>query len=319
MTPRLARVLAKAAVVLLLVTASLSAQRFTSGVEVVSVPASVTEKGKAVTGLVAADFVLTDNGVPQIVEVAALEEMPIDVSLVIDASQSVQGALLTRLKKAVAETAALLTHNDRIRVIAVQHVIREIVRWQPGGGTPSLDALTGSGSTSIYDALAAALMRSSPDGRRHLVVVFTDGFDTSSVVAPDALTSIAALSDTVVNAVIAIEDLKERRSTQSVAPSAGNARGGSLTMGLTPADEQQLPSVRPLRDAVVLPTGGQVFAVDMQEPLSGTFSAAVRAFRTSYVLRYIPMNVATPGWHSIAVTVHRPNRYEIRARKGYSR
>lgn len=304
---------------LLMSATALRAQRFASGVEVVSVPVSVTASGKAVTGLQAADFALTDNGVGQVIDVVSLEQTPIDVSLVLDASNSVQGALLTRLKKAVTETASLLTRDDRIRVIAVQHVIREIVPWQPGGSAPKLDELTGSGSTSIFDGLAAAMMRSSPTGRRHLVVVFTDGFDTSSVITAGALTDISTRSDAVVHAVVVVEDLKERRSTQSVTPAAGNARGGSLTRGLTPADEMQLPSVRPVRDAVVVPTGGQVFTVDVREPLGGAFAAAVSAFRTSYVLRYTPTSVTAPGWHSIIVTITRSNRYDIRARQGYRR
>lgn len=79
----------------------------------------------------------------------------------------------------------------------------------------------------------------------------------------------------------------------------------------------KIQAVRPVRDAVVIPTGGQMFPIDAKEPLSDAFIAAIRAFRTSYVLRYSPSGVDKSGWHAVAVSITRPGRYNIRARKGY--
>jgi hypothetical protein len=291
--------------------------RFQSGVEVIVVPTAVTSNGRPVTGLTAADFALTDNGVGQLVEAVSVETLPIDVTLVLDASNSVRGAMLDRLKRAVADISALLTPRDQLRLIAVQHIVREVFPWRPGGGKPPLDGLAAGGSTSLFDGVAAAMMRTTPVERRHLVVVFTDGFDTSSAVTSAAAQKIASMTDAVVHAVVVIEDLQAMRTNR--VPSADPlARGRvSVKAGLSAADEQQLPEVRPIRDAVVAPTGGQVFPVDASGPITDAFSAAVRAFRTSYVLRYLPTGVAKSSWHTISVSVTRPGHFDVRARKGY--
>jgi VWFA-related protein len=291
--------------------------RFQSGVELVVVPVSVTAKGKPVTGLGAEDFALTDNGVRQTVEAVSLDTLPIDVTLLLDTSSSVRGTMLEHLKQAVRQTAAMLTPRDRLRLISVQHMIHEVVPWQAGGDIPDLGALTASGSTSLFDGVAAAMMRASPPDRRHLIVMFTDGRDTSSVVEPSAVQEIAASSDTVVHAVIVIEDLRELRSDKMPPPPITSVRGGSVSAGISSADEQQLPTVRAVRDAVVAPTGGQVFPVDPGSSVGDAFTAAVRAFRTSYVLRYSPAGVTPGGWHNIAVSVTRSGRFDVRARKGY--
>lgn len=196
----------------------------------------------------------------------------------------------------------------------MQHIIREVFPWQPGGTRTPLDGLTAGGSTSLFDGLAAAMMRSSSPDRRHLIVVFTDGLDTSSVVTPATAQQIAGLADAVVHAVVVIEDLRDLRSNR--VPVAGGARA-SVAAGLTAADEQELPTVRPVHDAVVGPTGGQVFPIAPRDPVGEAFGAAIRAFRTSYVLRYSPTGVPKAGWHNITVSVTRSGRYDIRARKGY--
>ncbi len=308
---------ATGAALALTAAAPLAQQRFQSGVELIVVPVSVTSGGRAVTDLTTKDFALTDNGVAQTIDAVSLDTMPIDVSLVLDASFSVRGAMLERLKRAVSDTSAMLTSRDRLRLISVQHVIREVFPWQAGGTTPPVDNLMAGGSTSLFDAVAAALMRSSAPDRRHLIVIFTDGMDTSSVVSPAATQQIASASDAVVHAVVVIEDLEALRSRQPSSAGTVNSRGGSVRSGLTAADEQQLPVLRPIRDAAVTPTGGQVFPMDAQSKISDAFGAAIRAFRQSYVLRYSPQAVPPDGWHSIAVSVTRSGRYEIRARKGY--
>lgn len=312
----LVRVVTVAAVALV-AAAPAAQQRFQSGIELIVVPVSVTSGGRAVTDLTTKDFALTDNGVAQSIDVASLETMPIDVSLVLDASFSVRGAMLERLKRAVTETSAMLTPRDRLRLISVQHVIREVFPWQPGGTPPPVDHLLAGGSTSLFDAVAAALMRASATDRRHLIVVFTDGMDTSSVISPTATQQIASASDAVVHAVVVIEDLEALRTRQPSNAGTVNSRGGSVRAGLSAADEQQLPVLRPIRDAAVVPTGGQVFPMDQKSKIGDAFGAAIRAFRQSYVLRYTPQGVPADGWHSIAVSVTRSGRYDVRARKGY--
>ncbi len=64
---------------------------FSTKVEAVRVDVLVTEKGRPVAGLTAEDFEVFDNGVRQQPRLAAFEQMPINVTLALDASNSVVG------------------------------------------------------------------------------------------------------------------------------------------------------------------------------------------------------------------------------------
>src|SRR5262245_47014883 len=77
--------------------------QFTSGVSVVEVYATVTdEKGEPVTGMLAGDFVVTEDGSPQSVSVFANVDVPLAVALAVDRSFSIPQDQLTRTAEAAA-------------------------------------------------------------------------------------------------------------------------------------------------------------------------------------------------------------------------
>src|SRR5206468_1304724 len=122
------------------------AQTFRSGVDGIVVPVSVRSGNKAVAGLRADDFELRDNGVVQALQDVSAEKIPIDVTLLLDLSSSVDGPMLQRLKAAVADTAALLRGDDRIRLVAISQVLREVFGFRPKPGAMPLDALSAEGA-----------------------------------------------------------------------------------------------------------------------------------------------------------------------------
>jgi VWFA-related protein len=262
---------------------------FRTSVEGVTVSVSVRRDRQPVTGLTAADFRLLDNGVAQTIQSVSVETLPIDVTLLLDLSSSVEGARLERLKYSVRETTALMRPADRLRLISVQHVLREVFGFQPGGTPTRVDALTARGGTALYDGLAAALMRAVDPDRRPLVITYTDGQDTISALTPAATTEIAGYSDAVINVVVPAVRGDAR------APAAGL---NALTV-------------------LAARTGGQVFLIDTSAPITASFVRAIEDFRTSYVLRYVPAGVARPGWHELTVEVPGKNA-EVRARRGYA-
>ena len=175
------RLLVSALLALSVATAA-AQQVFQSGVDAVIIPVAVRSGNKPVTGLTAADFELRDNGVVQEIRSVAAESIPIDVTLLLDLSSSVDGPMLQRLKTAVADTAALLRSDDRIRLVAISQVLREVFPLLPKSGAMPLDTLRAEGATSLYDGLAATMMRATEPGRRQLIVAFTDGRDSTSVI-----------------------------------------------------------------------------------------------------------------------------------------
>ena len=145
------------ALLALSVVTAAAQQVFKSGVDAVIIPVAVRSGNKPVAGLTAADFELRDNGVVQEIRSVEAESIPIDVTLLLDLSSSVDGPMLQRLKTAVADTAALLRSDDRIRLVAISQVLREVFPLMPKSGTMPLDSLRAEGATSLYDGRVLAV------------------------------------------------------------------------------------------------------------------------------------------------------------------
>ena len=103
-------------------------QTFRTGADVVLVDVAVREGGRAVTGLQAEDFVLTDNGVRQRIDGVVSTAVPIDLTLVVDLSgipgrpwtPSVPASkTMVAVEEEVGEVARMLRPNDRLRVLAI--------------------------------------------------------------------------------------------------------------------------------------------------------------------------------------------------------
>ena len=65
-----------------------------------------------VAGLKPSDFEVLDNGVPQQVDLVSFEQIPLNVVLALDMSESVSGDRLDQLREASAESAGV-AHERR--------------------------------------------------------------------------------------------------------------------------------------------------------------------------------------------------------------
>lgn len=317
----------RAAAVLVVVgsaAAALSGQQpvFRSGVDGVTVVVSVYRGKQPVAGLTSADFELRDNGVPQQITSISAEKVPLDLTLLLDLSSSVDGPQLERLKTAVLDTAALLLPDDRIRLVAISQVLREVFSLRPRGAAMQLDGLAAEGATSLYDGIAATMMRPSDPGRRQLIVAFTDGRDSTSIIDEQTVKAIARASDAVVDIVVPVFEPGDGPTTRRLSQRGGgtpdslagapNVVAGRGTPGAVTDD-----GVPKTLSDLVAPTAGRVIALPAHASISGVFKAMLDDFRASYVLRYVAQGVSDEGWHEITVTVKKRGGYDIRARRGY--
>jgi VWFA-related protein len=294
-------------------------QVFRSGVDGVIIPVSVRAGNKAVGGLKADDFELRDNGVLQEIREAESEKVPIDLTLLLDLSTSVDGPMLQRLKSAVVDTVGLLRDDDRIRLVAVSQVLHEVFGFSSRGTRVSLEGLSAQGATSLYDGLAATMMRTGEPGRRQLIVAYTDGRDSTSVMDDSGVRAVAELTDAVVDIVVPVGTSREvtrrlaqpRSGVDSLAGAANVTINGQAPAGLSAA------AIPPVLSAIVAPTAGQVFALAPDTSISKTFKAMLDDFRSTYVLQYVPQGVDARGWHDVEVSVKKRGKFEIKARKGY--
>ena len=282
MTRRVAVALVLAA--LLLSGSVLASQkRFSSGTLGVRVDVLVTDGRSPVGGLTATDFELRDNGVVQKIDLVDTSDIPINAVLALDTSSSTTGK---RQKDLVAASQALLDGlkpADRAALTTFSHAVaprialtsdlpavrRELLRIEPDGETAIMDG--------TYVALTATLAQTG----RSLVVVCTDGYDTSSWLQPDEVLESAKRSNAVMYAV-----------------TAAAARRRSPLKDLTDA------------------TGGHMLQVASSGDLRDAFQKILQDFRSRYILSYSPQGVPLDGFHRLDVRVKRRG-LTVKARPGY--
>jgi VWFA-related protein len=275
--------LAVAALALLL-PAPVAAQRqvFSARTLAVRVDVLVTDRGRPVAGLQAADFELRDNGVPQRVEVIDADQVPIQAILALDTSASIQGSRQPALISSGEALLDGLKPVDRAGLVTFSHSI--ISKIPP---TTDLDAiraalrdLTPDGRTSIMDGVYVALTSTLDQSLRSLIVVCTDGGDTTSWLQPSEVLDASHRANAVVYAV-----------------TAGDGRSSALTQ---------------LADG----TGGQVLQVKSSHDLRPAFERILSEFRSRYVLAYSPEGVEAGGFHRLEIAV-RGRKLTVKARNGY--
>jgi len=270
--------------VAMLVAATLAAQvKFTSRIDSVRLDALVTRDGRPVLGLTADDFEVRDNGTLQQVTLLGAGSLPLDVILTLDESASLTPERLDILRGATDALLSALTENDRAALATFSH---QVIHRQ--ALTPAFDLIRGalagvrpSGATSLIDAMYAAIAMAEPGDHRSLLIVFSDGIDTTSWLRPEAVVQAARRSDVVVYAV-------------------------------STAGARQTPQM--LRD-VTKSTGGKVLEVD-SAALASAFVQILDEFRQRYVLSYSLQRAPSAGWHRIDVRVKQRGT-SVKARSGY--
>jgi len=279
------RRLAIAAALLLLQAAGRAQQSpaFTSKIEAVRVDVLVTDGVQPVRGLGPADFDLSDNGVPQQVELVSFEQIPLNVILALDMSDSVAGDRLAQLRGAGTGLLAALAKSDQAALVSFSHEVQLGAKLSTDVATvrQALDAAHGSGMTALVDGTYAGIMVGESDAGRGLLIVFSDGVDTSSWLRADAVLDAARRADVVVYGVSVVSRLKPEF----------------------------------LREITSL-TGGRMYEIEKTANLAATFLGILDEFRHRYLLSYTPKGVAKDGWHKLEVKV-RNRRASIKARPGY--
>jgi VWFA-related protein len=281
---------------------------FRARLDIVNIDVLVTKGRKAVVGLRASDFVVTDNGVPQKVDLVSVEDQPISAVIALDLSGSVTGQRLNELRTASRAFVDGLRTGDQAALVGFSHQLdlQAVLTKDLKKVAASLANASPSGETSLFDASYAGLVMAESETGRSLALIFTDGTDTSSWLSADDVLNAARRVPVVVYGVA----VSERRlaTTQAARRAAEDAYG------------MQVPNPDPkfLRDLSSL-TGGSLVLVDSTSHLDQTFRNIVLEFRQRYVLSYKPTDTPGDGWHALEVRVGgvKGKDVEIRARKGY--
>jgi VWFA-related protein len=278
----------------------------------VTVDVSVQTGSRPVTNLELGDFELRDNGVPQTIASLTYGKVPIDITVALDISYSVRGTMLERLRKAVGQLMRDLRPDDRLRLMMFNARVARIVDYSsdPAAIDAAMTTAVAGGGTSLNDAISLALVSSPAPGRRQLIVVFTDGNDATSS------TSMATLSDVADRTTATLTVV-----TPSAVVTGSNPFGFSSNPALTglpvaTASSSRTGIVRTAYAGLTSSTGGSVVPFQVGEDLGAVFRRVLDAFRSTYVLHFVPAGVTPGGFHELTVTVKRPNA-RVTARRGY--
>lgn len=269
--------------VLVLATVLTQAPTFRSSVDRVQLDVSATRDGRTVPGLTAADFIVADNGSVQEIESIGLEELPLRVQLVLDASGSVSNEKLRRLIDAgtglvdalrQSDSAGLITFSTAVDIrVPMTRDLEQVKR--------ALGSVQGAGATSLRDAVQLALAIPPVADARTVVIVFSDGADTSSWLGDAEVVESARRSGIVIH-VVAV-------------------RAATVASRFIPD--------------VTEAAGGRVFSASSVDDLGRLFSSALEEMRARYLITFAPRS-PTRGWHELKVSVRRGG-IDVKARSGY--
>lgn len=263
-----------------------SGRQFTSGVNVVEVYTTVTDKaGKPVTGLSREAFTVRENGELQRISTFAAGEFPLSVAVAIDRSFSMAGDRLASAKSGARIFLGALRATDESMVIAVGSTTDTLAPLSTNR-REQLDALAGLdafGTTGLYDSIVAAMEAIQPARGRRALILLSDGDDRYSKTSSAEVLERARASDVLVYPI-----------------ALGRTR---------PQAFAELATL----------TGGRSFHVRDARQLPDTLQTIAAELRNQYLIGYSPAKVPVAGsneWRSITVTVSRPD-VSVRARDGY--
>ncbi len=263
--------------------------RFSSGVNVVEVYASVTDAdGTPVVGLDGRDFEVFEDGRRQTVSVFSADDVPLTVALGVDRSFSMAGEPLRLASRAAASFLRGLRPSDRSLVVSIGTEADILAPLALGRDAQvrAVETLDAWGPTALLDATVTALDRLDAEAGRQALVVFSDGVDRSS-------------------RATAVDVLNRARR--------GNALVYPITIGR---------SRPPLMVELAAATGGRSFLVKDVRGLAPALATILAELRSQYLLGFVPeqgVDSDAAGWRSIRVQLvgARSAGTRVRARDGY--
>ena len=266
--------------------AGASAPQFTSSVNLVEVYASVVDaSGQPVRGLRQEDFEVVEDGERQTISAFTAGDFPLTVAVALDHSFSMAGAPLAAVKRATRSFLGALRPGDEAIVLGISSQVEVVAtpRQTRAEQMSAVESLAAWGTTTLHDAIVAALESVDGSRGRRALVILSDGDDRYS------------------DASAAEATARARRSNVIVYPVA-------------------LGKVRPpLFAELSTLTGGRSYHARELEGLEQMMTNVAAQLRDQYLIGYSPARVPVAGaneWRSIEVRVKKPG-VSVRARDGY--
>lgn len=319
----------------------------------VMIPVSVTDaNGQAVTGLTANNFrVLEENKKQEIAEVGDAEKVPLEIALLFDVSASTDAMFRFEQETAAKFLKDVMRPDDRATVFTIGEdgLVVQARGTADQAATAVKSIVPTKQQTAFYDSVKVAadhLQKNTPEGRRKVVVVISDGEDTNS---KGVLKAIWAAERKIMSNSLTGEKLRTVRV--KARDDAKFAEQGKVLKSLQNADTV-FYSINPAGSSYQLnkmsvfgqsnmekfasETGGTAFLpkflpIDLPsnyentanlrkntETLEGIFTQLTNELRAQYLVQYYSdSDFPTGKYVTINVGVTNKPNIKVRAREGY--
>ena len=326
--------------------------RFKSGVELINVTATVTDRsGRFYSRLRKEDFLVYEDNKPVEVTHFSADRTPVSLGIVVDTSGSMAGEKWTAAVNSIDRF--FRTMNDDLDEFFLYRFSANadlVADW-----TNDRDRLANAigrvhpnGGTAMYDAVAEAVpMAQSGHNRKKAIVIISDGNDTSSRVGVSEVKQVVRETEVLVYAV-GIDGQGQPTFTRGTPPvtqptprlpipipfpGGGRGRGGSgggfpwpgsgggyppstggggIMRGGSPDDHVNVMALREITDD----SGGRTEIVRDYRDLDPAINSIADELSQQYYLGYPSPGYKDGRWHTIRVELRDPN-LKVRARKGY--
>jgi VWFA-related protein len=311
------------------------APTFRAGIRTVAVPTSVfDENGEIVTTLKRDDFLIFDDNKRQELTNFESGQQPITTLVLIDTSAS----MIPRLdlaKLAAEQFIVRLWPGDKARVGSFSDKVQLVGDFTDNRDTllrQIRDDLHIGNPTRMIDAIAEGMTALAPLPGRRVLVVLTDGCDTTSHLKWDALLGRLPGEEFMVYAV-QLGGALPRGGRAQYPPGyrRSNVPGGciglefdfelsvipaeSLSSFLTINDPRRILTPAQVLGRLTAETGGGHFVLTARDDVNATFTKVMYELHHSYLLGFTPQ-LSDGKKHLITVRVSNQNLL-VRARKAY--
>lgn len=274
-------------------------------VNLVMVDATVkTKAGQIMADLKKEDFELREDGVAQKIEVFSRDELPLNVALVLDLSDSI-GPFLVPLREAATTALSALKPEDEVALFtfSTEAELRVPFTKDKSEIARQINSFQVGGATNINDGIFLAakyFLNLPPRGRRVIILISDDvGTDAGGQGTNDIVTEAIASDCVLYNLKIP----------------GYNPPGTLMAAAMIPG----LVNIRKVTDQ----TGGEIFNVPDVPHLDSVFAALISRIKTRYTVGYYTSATAASGKpHKIDIRLapsfgKKGHDYIVLARSGY--
>jgi len=274
--------------------------------DLVTVITTVTRRDAGIVGnLEAADFEVLEDGVTQeIINFSRVSDVPLSMVLLFDTSLSIAPQLDFERRAAARFLERVMRPQDKTALFSFStevSVLQDFTNRVPLL-VNAMKQLRSVGATSLYDAIFLAAGYLKPAAGRHVIVLISDGGDTTSKKDLKAALAEAQMADTVIYAVftgdkMSSENLRDLAAERALAGLTSQTGGEAYYP--VPRGENGESEERSLAE------------------LNQVFGKLADQIRTQYVLGFYSKNDARDGaFRKLEVKLKRPG-FTARARMGY--